>query len=86
MASKAELEKENEELKAQILKMQETQARGEIQKLEENNARFSQGENVYSAKINQNGHLTIQCADGFLHVSPISANAIALFQTKKAMF
>lgn len=46
--------------------------------------RFSKGESVYCAKIDQNGNLTIQC-DGFLHVSPIASNTISLFETKKAM-
>lgn len=94
MASKTELEKENEDLKAQIIKMQKSQKlqgqiletylktntrqrSEEVQKLEETNVRFSQGENVYTAEINQTGHLVIQCTNTLLFIAPISNNAIA---------
>jgi hypothetical protein len=85
MASKADLEKENKELREQISKMEETQFRGDIQKLEDNNVRFSKGDNIFTAKINQNGNLTIQ-VDGYINVTPISCNTIALFETIKPMY
>ena len=86
MANKADIEKENLLLKEKIEKLEEELARGGVQKLEENNVRFSKGNDIYSVKINQNGNLSIQCPDGYLHVSPISSNTIALFQTAKPMF
>ena len=86
MATKAELEAHNIELIAKVEKLEEELARGGIVKLEENNVRFSKGADIYSVKINQNGNLTVQCADGFIHVSPISSNTLALFQTNKAIY
>jgi len=86
MATKLELEAHNKELIAQVEKLQEELVRGGIVKLEENNARFSKGDNIYSVKINQNGNVVVQCPDGYIHVSPISSNTFALFQTDKAMY
>jgi len=85
MATKLELEAHNIELIAKVEKLEEelARARGGIVKLEENNVKFSKGDDVYSAKINQNGNLVIQ-ADNFLHINPISRNTFALFQTVKA--
>ena len=86
MATKQELEAHNIELTAKVEKLEEELAGGGVVKLEENNARFSKGDDIYSAKINQNGNLTIQCSDGYIHMSPIPSNTFALFQTDKAMY
>jgi len=86
MATKMELEAHNIELVAKVEKLQEELARGSVVKLEDNNVRFSKGNDVYSVKINQNGNLVIQCVEGFLHVSPVSSNTLALFQTEKAIY
>ncbi|MEA2098924.1 MAG: hypothetical protein U9P72_02205 [Campylobacterota bacterium] len=86
MATKSDLEAQNIELITRVEKLEEELARGGVKKLEENNVRFSKGDDVYSVKINQNGQLTIQALDGFIHTSPISSNVIVLFQTAKPMF
>ena len=86
MATKSDLEAHIIELTAKVEKLEEELSRGGVVKLEDNNARFSKGDDLYSVKINQNGNLVVQCADGYIHVSPISSNTFALFQTDKAMY